>query len=229
MVTGKISRTHILRGVISNGNGSGATDNDHIYTVADYVINSIELTPEYSEIRYTQLSELTFDGTQYVEATGFIPSDSMIVEADFMRNATSNYAFVFGSRSGSSANDGLALAYNPSSCYPIFGSAKSSINNAASTSAKHTAIVGQSGYYLDGTPTKSYDSMSFEGSYDLLFGAINNGGSVDNKMFNGKIYEIKIYNNNELIAEFIPAQRESDGAAGMLDVISGGFYPQQSE
>lgn len=40
----------------------------------------------------------------------------------------------------------------------------------------------------------------------------------------GKYYGIKIYDNEELIHDFIPAKRLSDNAVGMYDFVSGTFF-----
>ena len=42
--------------------------------------------------------------------------------------------------------------------------------------------------------------------------------------FQGKMYYCKIYDNDVLVRDFIPAVRDSDGKAGLYDLVTNQFY-----
>lgn len=198
----------------------------------DYIVETYKIENSFSEnntyeqeYTYITLNTLTFDGTQFV-LLNIAPKNTTRVEAVFKRSTTSDYAFVIGSRSTDSADNGLALAYNSSNCYPIFGSARSSISGAAAVNTVHTVVLGQDGYYLGVQRIKTYDSMNFTGVYPLCVGSINTGGNIDNRRFQGEIYSINIYDSDVLQASLIPVVRVSDSAVGLFDLVSSTFYEQ---
>lgn len=53
--------------------------------------------------------------------------------------------------------------------------------------------------------------------------AYNSGGSANYK-FRGRIYNLKIYDNNLLISEYVPCYRKSDDEIGLYDIVNGVFY-----
>lgn len=61
----------------------------------------------------------------------------------------------------------------------------------------------------------------------ILFGFSRNATTIDQHKMSGKMYNAKIYNNNELIRHFIPAKRLSDSVIGMYDTVSGTFFINQ--
>ena len=50
------------------------------------------------------------------------------------------------------------------------------------------------------------------------------GGSYPTQLNSSKIYSAKLYDNNELVRNMIPARRDSDGVLGMYDSITGTFF-----
>jgi hypothetical protein len=44
------------------------------------------------------------------------------------------------------------------------------------------------------------------------------------KASNARIYACKIWDGNNLVRDFVPVERDSDGVLGMIDLISGAFY-----
>lgn len=224
MLTGYLQPIITLTGRIVTPTSGGASG-DHIIENGQIIGSETETTTQEQEYTFTTQNALTFDGTQYVQLNT-IPSNTMRVEVTFKRISAADYAFVFGSRTTSTANDGIAVAYSPSNCYPIFGSARSSISSSASVDVVHTVILGQDGYFLDTQRVKTYDTMSFTGAYPLCVGSVNTGGNIDNRNYKGEIYAVKIYDNNILQADLIPAVRVSDNAVGLFDMVASTFFEQ---
>lgn len=52
------------------------------------------------------------------------------------------------------------------------------------------------------------------------------GGAINDSSywFTGKIYELKLYEADELIKDFVPAQRTSDSKVGFYETVGGAFY-----
>lgn len=175
-------------------------------------------------IPVNNIESISFEGDSYIILSGVKASNAMTIEVDFIRESAKNYAFVFGSRSSNTSNDGIALAYSSSNCFPIFGSDRSNINSTSSISIRHIAKIGQSGYVLDEETIKTYENMNFVGTYDLTIGALNNGGDIDNRAFKGKIYSVKIYLNNIIYKNLVPVERTYDSAIGLYDTLGGDFY-----
>ena len=46
----------------------------------------------------------------------------------------------------------------------------------------------------------------------------------DSRVFLGKIYNAKVYDNNILIRNLVPCYRKSDNVIGMLDMVNNVFY-----
>ena len=57
-----------------------------------------------------------------------------------------------------------------------------------------------------------------------LFGLKYSATTTDNRRFKGRIYYFKIWNNNILIRDFIPALRNSDNVTGLYDLVNNEFY-----
>lgn len=223
MLTGYLRPIITLNGRIVAA--SGGASGDHSIESGQIIGQENETTTQNYSYSYITQNALTFDGTQYI-SLNITPKNTTRVEVAFKRSATSDYAFVFGSRSAASANDGVALAYNPSNCYPIFGSARASISGAAAVDTVHTAVICQDGYFLDVAKLKSYDDMSFLGTYPLCIGGVNTGGSIDSRRYKGELYAVDIYENDVLQASLVPATRVSDNAVGLIDLVSLTFYEQ---
>lgn len=204
---------------------SGGASGDHSIESGQTIGQENETTTQNYSYSYITQNALAFDGTQYI-SLNITPKSTTRVEVAFKRSTTSDYAFVFGSRSAASADDGVALAYNPSNCYPIFGSARASISGAATVNTVHTAVICQDGYFLDVAKLKSYDDMSFQGTYPLCIGGVNTGGSIDSRRYKGELYAVDIYENDVLQASLVPATRVSDNAVGLIDLVSLTFYEQ---
>ena len=70
-----------------------------------------------------------------------------------------------------------------------------------------------------GTTTRS----TTRSDYDFLLFTVNTAGTVDNRMFVGKVYSGKLWDNGTPARDYIPVFQ--DGQAGMLDKVNNVFYP----
>ena len=58
----------------------------------------------------------------------------------------------------------------------------------------------------------------------FLFGTNNNGEAQPFTSYNMQVYGCKIYDNEQLIRNYIPCYRKSDDIAGLYDLVNGVFY-----
>lgn len=91
---------------------------------------------------------------------------------------------------------------------------------------KDYAIVNNVKYNLN-TPPVSITKFNY--NKIALFGSFQgNSGLIRNESFSKmKLYNFKIYHNNNLIRDFIPCMRKSDNEVGLYDSVNGQFYTNQ--
>lgn len=102
-----------------------------------------------------------------------------------------------------------------------------SIGNFGYMSGVHTFTLDTGKFYVDGelkTPIQDFDTIP-EGTGTIpmfLFSRNQNGSSEDGG--DHTIYSAKIWNNGELVRDYIPCIRRSDLKAGLYDLVGQQFY-----
>lgn len=174
---------------------------------------------------YTQVAYIQSGGTQYVD-TGFKPNQDTRVVMDFeLLSVTGQYADpIFGVRTSASAAgyyfwaSGTAVAteqyqsgYNNSSTYP-----------AVTRVGRHTVDKNKNVTTVDGVTTEAAYAAFTTAWNMLLFQSYNNGNlySQTTKM---RLYSCQIYDNGQLIRDYIPCIDPS-GEVGLYDTVDGLFY-----
>ena len=59
----------------------------------------------------------------------------------------------------------------------------------------------------------------------MCIGTINTGNAVDERYFVGKIYSFKIWDNENLVRDYIPVTNTIINKAGLYDSVEKKFYP----
>lgn len=88
-----------------------------------------------------------------------------------------------------------------------------------SSTGKHKVELSKNGLYLDGTKLNFTAGTSMANANLILFRVLN-----DNRVFLGKIYSTKVYDDNILIRDLVPCYRKSDNVIGMFDLVNNVFY-----
>ncbi len=170
---------------------------------------------------YTEVGYIESSGTQYID-TGVCPTNNTKVEVVF--SADKNSVFVYGSRTQGNANANHSFCIEGAVVgYFQFGTSLVASSQVISFNSKHTVIISQDGGYFNGELKQSYDTMSFESTVSMYLCGLNYSGSVDSRMFVGKIYSFRVWESGELIQSLVPCKRDSDGAVGMYDTVTGAF------
>ena len=127
--------------------------------------------------------------------------------------ASSGQMAIFSART--SFNNGISF-WTDGYCH--FGNSSVQVPGVSST-GKHRVELSKNGLYLDGTKLNFTAGTNMANANLILFRVLN-----DNRVFFGKIYSTKVYDDNILIRDLVPCYRKSDNVIGMLDLVNNVFY-----
>lgn len=176
--------------------------------VAGPEVNPI-LPPDYTGLEY-----VTFDGTQVVD-TGIICNEESRIESKWIANSSSMWVY------GTGATNPRITCYCVTSGNERFGNA--TVDNTGIThNVLNTVIHDKNGFYYNETNGKAYSNVgTFTCANTLTIG--NSNGSTGTAYFNGNFYYMRIYQNDELALNLVPAKRISDSIVGFYDTVSNSF------
>lgn len=168
------------------------------------------------------------DYRQYID-TGLGYSDKTEVELGFkmIDQITTSYANLFGCYDKTNKQE-LYLRFVMSSAYNgVIGDESISTNcgsaagNYRDPSKKWIYTLNKDGFYVNGNRLKVLSNVAeFTNNNTLLLGKTNKA-SQTTRLF--QIYSLRIRENGELVADYMPVKRDSDGKCGMYDLVSGTF------
>ncbi|MBQ7245033.1 MAG: hypothetical protein IJS34_01530, partial [Alphaproteobacteria bacterium] len=169
---------------------------------------------------YTELEYIESTGTQYID-TGVKLTSSHTVEIKF-NTPTAYHMFLYGGRiSNESEYYGLYLDSSVK-IQQGFGGTKPTydVSNFSNLDIIYKNDKGTISW--NGTELGTI-SGTFGGTYNAYLFAINQAGSAHSYTYTGKIYYAKIWDNNTLVQDLVPAKNAS-GVIGMYDTVSGAFF-----
>lgn len=190
-------------------------------------IKSGQLPTGYTELEYIESS-----GTQYINTGVVLGQDytntNIKLEYDALINSGAKWQVC-----GTLGTDGIYIGVNSSDIiYYGTGFSDTStgvtnpfvkckyINDAKNGVIKVTNLSTNTDIVnLTHTPVTKTTVLPM-----ILFGFSTSATTISPHKMSGKMYNAKIYNNNELIRHFIPAKRLSDSVVGMYDLISNTFF-----
>ena len=178
---------------------------------------------------YTQLEYIESTGKQYIN-TNVKSSSNLKISVDAFRPATvTGEHYLFGGRTNASSPNRFTFTTLADGTYGYqFGNVTSP---AITTSIKiinqkYNILLDKTGIYINNIYQQNTYIGTFganvDGSNIVLFGLLNNT-SFDSRSWIGKIYSAKIYDNNVLVRNFVPAN-DSSNVVGMYDLVEGKFY-----
>ena len=187
----------------------GFEPQDHVYRISEE--ESLERFNKY----YTQLEYLESTGTQWID-TGVIPTNTMkfVLESNFTS----------GAMGSSVASSSKTIFDFRSSAVLTYGEGKS--HTYTKRNQKQKFIID----YLNSKTSCDEDENSFVstpkfGNSTFTIFTWHEGGYYYNT--SGKFYSLKIYDNETLVRDFVPAMRKSDNVLGLYDKVEGKFYTNQ--
>ena len=187
--------------------------------------------------KYQKVDYIESDGTQYIN-TGLIGKPGYTIETDvaFTKLATGSYQYFAGYAYTGAADRTYYIRLANTSKYLgyTYGSTNSGTTNLSLLeenifyNIKSIMKSGTQELFLNGTRigTSSYAELSYDETnpkyiYMFISQYVNstNGGT------SAKCKEAKWYDENDnLVRDFIPCYRKTDGEVGMYDLITGKFY-----
>ena len=180
---------------------------------------------------YTRLEYIQSTGTQYID-TGVKGNLSTKVVLDLQIPAYNDNGYILGTRTAQNTN-AFVIGSNSgkfvSATYPFaqFDSVNPTVVQQAPNFDlnRHVYELSSNGFYIDGVLRTSYSNpTSFTTQENLtLFGRYHSGTFAYGVF---RAYGLKLYENNVLVRNFIPAKNSSN-VVGMYDIVNNSFYQKQ--
>lgn len=170
---------------------------------------------------YTEVQYIESTGTQWIN-TGFKPNQNTRVKMDCnVIGFNSTDMFLFGARVAA-GNTAFYVAADDDNAkwWTCFGNNQWSPNDTCK--GKHSIDFNQNVLTLD-EKNFTFEKTTFQSSYNLLLFATITNGNVDSQRGKMAVYSCQIYDNGNLIRDFIPCV-DSFGAAGLYDLVGRKFY-----
>ena len=174
---------------------------------------------------YKRLEYIQSTGTQYIDS-GFIPNGETSVEIAF------ESAVIISGTSGNYPVYGAASSYNSNAfelwslAYGLCTYGSQGYKSKFGLSANVKYISKQTKNVLEiNNKTLTFKKQTFSAPYNLLIFAThrNNGIRISGSDAKLKVYYCKIYDNGNLVRDFIPCQKP-DGTVGLWDDVNSLFY-----
>ena len=185
----------------------------------DQLITITELIINHTVLPYTKLEYIQSTGTQYINSN-ILCKSTLKCQVKFSTDKHSGGCFV-GNRGTGESNAFRFFTAGSGTWYLDFGSGES-YNRISGGSASINTIynVEFGNRYIKNLDTGSnIISSSVVGSFTKSYNL-----NICNSGENLKIYYCKIYDNNELVRDFIPTKRISDNVICMYDKITKQFF-----
>lgn len=184
-----------------------------------------------------ELEYIKPNSTQYIN-TQFIPTGNTRIIFTFEPTVADNQALYTGGRTEASGKDPKtfsAFYISKAIRRDYYGTSKTTtttydINTKITVDAnKNTTLINSSSALTDFTLNTSTTSIM----PIILFIAANQSSSSSAIQVSGsgaqyKFYSCKIYDNNTLVRDFVPAKRISDGKCGLWDKVNFKFYTDEN-
>ena len=170
-----------------------------------------EPEPEVNFVEYVQST-----GTQYID-TGFVPDNNTRIVIDIQATKAGTYG-VFGGRRAYKSRVFAFWIMSGTEFKTDFGEGElrvpveDTLDRVVVDKNKNICYVGSSPYTNTNVTFESPSSLT-------LFAVKDEDGSVDSRMFFGRIYSCKIYDNDVLVRDYLPA-RDPDGIPCLYEQVS---------
>lgn len=201
------------------------TDKEHTIEMSGNTYQSNAILPS----EYTQVDYIESSGSQYID-TGIKGNQDTKTEIIFEitnLNYSSNKSF-FGSRiSTYSKHYGITIASGDQldTLFSGYGTNSTSSQEKLTIDTKYKIVKDKNILYLNDTRILEQPYSTFETPTNMYIFAMNQEGA---KFYSSiRLFNLKIYNDNTIIRDFIPCYRNSDNEVGLYDLVNNVFYTNQ--
>lgn len=171
---------------------------------------------------YIQLEYISSSGTQFIN-TGFFPDENSKMFLDFYPTIKQSKCFA-GSRNADSA--GFFTIGSGSGNKLQFGALGNSRNVELGTHTigRHTVSIEKGLFTYDGVETVVSESKigTLDAKYSVYLFACNTNGPI--LQSSCRIYSCKIWDNGNLVRDFVPCFDKVNNTVGMYDLVFNKFY-----
>ena len=190
----------------------------------------VRLPNEYQEVEYIEST-----GTQYID-TGVAPTNKTNIKLDieFISGESDKWIPLIAERtkvsdySGFSAMFGIWINSNTKEIALNYVDTDTAGITGTNGDGRHIYSNTENKFYLDNTLIKTLSTSSFTSTINLYVFALNesivSSTNIETRNCTAKLYELKIYDDNILIRDFVPCYRKSDNEIGLYDLVNNVFY-----
>ncbi len=185
---------------------------------------------EYQEVKYLESTGIQWINTEYIPNT----ETKAVITFSFTSwqrgtNATTWYN-ILGSRTSYTSVDQFSFTTNAiNQMYAGFGAAeKSATSNINTLNSKNTVEMDKKQLKSNGVTKITFDNKIITSQLPIYLFGRNTSGTFANASA-AKIYSCKFYDNRELVRNFVPCYRNSDGVKGLYDKVENKFYTNSGE
>ena len=209
--------------------------------------------PEYDVVFYQLLPD-EYQEVEYIGNSSYLyfdtlvkPTNTLKTEIEYVDTSATSSNYVFGSRTGSSGSVihyGLAGGSADLSIAPYYNTAtKQSFSVTRTLNERYHIIMdiehdNELGYRMHsilndltiGYTEELYSEYSegLSGNLpNIVLFAIKTAGGFNHSGMN--LYKLKMWDNGELIRNFIPCYRKSDNVIGLYDMVTKEFYTKNGD
>ena len=188
-----------------------------------------EQSPFYSV--YQRVQYLKSSGTQYINTLYVPKTDNLKITAKYQYYVGQEATSIFGSQG---IQEGVGTFYsivpykfvtNTSSLY--VGKSGNSLMFTAETGIDIDLSVETNNGVLTRTVNGATESIDYsppiyKGCPIAIFANFDSGTALQHSSI--FLYELSIYDNGELICQFVPCYRKTDAKPGLYDLVRNGFF-----
>jgi len=202
--------------------------NNNYINEEDYIVQKEENEEILLAGKYKQVEYIESTGTQYVD-TGYAPTGNVKIQGKVYTTVSNKEMAVVGSNA-----DGIEIGYS-STTNRFFVYSSNSIGITTTESLYNTILEFTAS--VTTTPSKELTLHNVGDGKTQTLNSTNlkyqnvilNLFQYKNKYyFQGRLYEMKIYDNDKLVRDFVPcylkADNEEDIVVGLYDKVEGKFY-----
>lgn len=202
--------------------------------VAQLVYSSGILPSGYQQVEYIEGT-----GTQFIDSRLTLSVNNYAIEIDFWLQSkiySGSDGFIFGCYGGSDARLNYVIKLNSGGnkqkLQAGLGQGLTMFSGTADTSNRHTYKVDMKNlkvYYDNASISKTSSGSYSRGTnasakIGIMCGGNSTGGWYSD-CTKGKLYNCKIWQNDELIRDYYPCYRKTDNEPGLYDIITDTFLP----
>lgn len=201
---------------------------------------------------YTKLEYIQSTGTQYIDTGYYWQHENIEIDFDGTVTSNSSYQSLFGNeeytQSSGNARNFSGIPHGSNSNYSIYlgstsyGTVETTLGTRfklkiQTTTNKNVKVYKDNNPIIDTTYTgtvmakqNAYVQSSAQSEVGNIFIFANHNtyrGTTNNAFQNiggMKLYSFKLYDNNTLVRNFVPAVRNSDNKPGLYDEVNDVFY-----